>query len=176
MDAVCSARRARLAGSGIDEGAVAGAWVQHARRRSEQAERQARLELGIYGVGYAGKCEGKPAALAGSGWRAGLEAGFAAAIPFGRDFEFRNGAHGAFAGGCFGYEERGTAAGGADCGLRADFIGGPAESRGGSSACGMARDAGTYCGEDNRADADGVRVEGGGFAGGDRAGDWRMLL
>src|SRR5258708_21908904 len=105
MDAVCSARRARLAGSGIDEGAVVGAWVQHARRRSEQAERQARLELGIYGVGYAGKCKGKPAALAGSGWRAGLEAGFAAAIPFGRDFAFRSGAHGTLAGGRIRYEE-----------------------------------------------------------------------
>src|SRR5258708_35932157 len=90
MDAVCSARRARLAGSGIDEGAVAGAWVQHARRRREQAGRQARLELGVYGGGYAGKWEGKPAALTGSGWRAGLGAGFAAAIPFGRAFEFRN--------------------------------------------------------------------------------------
>src|ERR1700738_5141959 len=108
MDGTSSARAADLAGSGACEAAVAGARVQHAARRDEPIGWKARLEPGIYGVGCAGKCEGKPGAIAGRGWRAGFKAGFAAAISLGCDFALRIGAHGAFARGCIGHEERGA--------------------------------------------------------------------
>src|SRR5260370_42661479 len=95
-------------------------------------------------MGCAGKCEGKSRAIAGGGWREGFKTGFAAAISFGRDFAFREGADGALAGGCGSHEKRGTVAGGADRGLRADFAGGPEESGGGGGGFGMARDGGAH--------------------------------
>src|SRR5580698_4028139 len=77
---------------------------------------------------------------------------------------------------CARHETQRLAAWCADGGLFAGAGGRSEEARGRGDSCGVARDTGADCGENDWADADGVRVAAEGPARGGRADDRRVLL